>query len=298
MFKAAGPAEIVRSHQKDDFYLGYLRKTAAEVVHALIGPRGWIKWRKEVDLIADIGYFLLTTVSGYQTIGEEYVNIIQVDSSQRWVPSVFQRGILVCLHVLMPYCLQKLFDLLEKKLRSHDSQVPMETREFLLQCIPILRKSVIYVHRVHLTFFYLRGIFYHIAKRTAAIRYIQYSYDRGIDDSSVAQSFKFLGWLTMSQLIGSSLMLGYKFLKDKAYFLGTDSKISQESEESTGYVPSKRKCSLCLEVRKYSTVTPCGHLFCWFCIHDWCQKKPECPLCREKFEQHRLVQLQNLDPPD
>ena len=37
MFKAAGPAEIVRSHQKDDFYLGYLRKTAADVVHALIG---------------------------------------------------------------------------------------------------------------------------------------------------------------------------------------------------------------------------------------------------------------------
>ena len=37
MFKAAGPAEIVRSHQKDDFYLGYLRQTAADVVHALIG---------------------------------------------------------------------------------------------------------------------------------------------------------------------------------------------------------------------------------------------------------------------
>ena len=37
MFKAAGPAEIVRSHQKDDFYLSYLRKTAADVVHALIG---------------------------------------------------------------------------------------------------------------------------------------------------------------------------------------------------------------------------------------------------------------------
>ena len=37
MFKAAGPAEIVRSHQKDDFYLSFLRKTAADVVHALIG---------------------------------------------------------------------------------------------------------------------------------------------------------------------------------------------------------------------------------------------------------------------
>ena len=30
----------------------------------ITGPRGWIKWRKEVDLVADLGYFLLTTVSG------------------------------------------------------------------------------------------------------------------------------------------------------------------------------------------------------------------------------------------
>lgn len=72
----------------------------------------------------------------------------------------------------MPYCLRKLFDWLEKKLRSHDSQIPLETREFLLRCIPILRQSVIYVHRVHLAFFYLRGIFYHIAKRVAGIQYV------------------------------------------------------------------------------------------------------------------------------
>ena len=83
-----------------------------------------------------------------------------------------QRAILVGLHVLMPYCLRKLFDWLERKLRTHDSQIPIETREFLLRCIPILRKSVIYVHRLHLAFFYLRGIFYHIAKRVAGIHYV------------------------------------------------------------------------------------------------------------------------------
>ena len=44
----------------------------------------------------------------------------------------------------------------------------------------------------------------------------------------MAQSFKFLGWLTMTQLIGSSLMLGYKVLKDKAYFFGKDTKTETE----------------------------------------------------------------------
>ena len=74
--------------------------------------------------------------------------------------------------MLMPYCLRKIFDWLERKLRSHDSQIPIETREFLLRCIPILRKSVLYIHRLHLAFFYLRGIFYHIAKRVAGVQYV------------------------------------------------------------------------------------------------------------------------------
>ena len=58
-------------------------------------------------------------------------------------------------------------------MRSHDSQeIPMETREFILKYIPILRKSVIYIHRVHLALFYLRGIFYHLAKRMSGIQYV------------------------------------------------------------------------------------------------------------------------------
>ena len=47
---------------------------------------------------------------------------------------------------------------------------------------------------------------------------LQYTFGAGVNDGSVAQSFKFLGWLTLSQLIGSSLMLGYRLIKDKANF--------------------------------------------------------------------------------
>lgn len=51
----------------------------------------------------------------------------------------------------------------------------------------------------------------------------------------------------------------------------------------------QRKCTLCLEPMKDPSVTTCGHVFCWTCILDWVEEKPECPLCRQSvLGQHVL----------
>ena len=61
---------------------------------------------------------------------------------------------------------------------------------------------------------------------------LQYTFGAGVNDGSVAQSFKFLGWLTLSQLIGSSLMLGFRLLKDKANFFTSETNL-----ETIRFVP-------------------------------------------------------------
>ncbi|XP_028663299.1 peroxisome biogenesis factor 10 [Erpetoichthys calabaricus] len=322
-FLPANEPQLIRSSQKDEYYLNTLRNNASEAFQILSGSKKWLEWRKEIELLADIAYYCLTNFGGYQTLGEEYVSIVQVDSSARKVPSTLRRGSLIFFHTFVPYLLDKIFLHLEHELQTEHNRpqtfqsntlrrfhqlyffrdwmqksvnkLTEEQKKSTLRLVVFLKQAVTFVHRLHVAIFYLNGTFYHIGKRITGIKYVRIAGVSSSDQAARA-SYRLLGVVSVLQL---ALTVALQINNFRHRWRARQEWKQHRNLTSTGasfLVTSASRisrCSLCLEERRHATTTPCGHLFCWECITEWCNTKAECPLCREKFQPSRLVYLRN-----
>lgn len=61
-------------------------------IDLILGTRFSIKYKNVIDSLGNIIYYSVTTLSGFQTLGEEYTGIIQTDNSLRQMPSTSVSG--------------------------------------------------------------------------------------------------------------------------------------------------------------------------------------------------------------
>ncbi|VDD81284.1 unnamed protein product [Mesocestoides corti] len=54
------------------------------------------------------------------------------------------------------------------------------------------------------------------------------------------------------------------------------------------------ECNICLDQAQDAVVSPCGHLFCWPCLHQWIEVKrsqPVCPVCKSVISRESVIPL-------
>ena len=192
---------------------------------------------QETKAIASTIYHALTTLTGQKTLGEEYCHLLQVDTRQHSLPPIFKRFLYIVLHSIIPV-------LFIRHSKLTNLQKSIETLIIPLNVVA----------------FYYSGKYYEMAKRILGFRYVYHPRSAPTAPSSDL----------MQKVLGAALMIvtiikTWSMIKDQV-----GKKVMDETEDC----PEEKICSLCLGRRLSSSLTPCGHLFCWNCICEWLAQRP------------------------
>eukprot|EP00923_Selenidium_pygospionis_P027092 GHVN01048658.1.p1 GENE.GHVN01048658.1~~GHVN01048658.1.p1 ORF type:complete len:287 (-),score=22.91 GHVN01048658.1:45-905(-) len=76
---------------------------------------------------------------------------------------------------------------------------------------------------------------------------------------------------------------------DTARHVRDKQKKAQKNRETTEGL----KCPLCYNICEDPASTPCGHVFCWGCVEQWCSTTPVCPFCRTPCNPQQVLPVYN-----
>ncbi|XP_050520026.1 peroxisome biogenesis factor 10 [Daktulosphaira vitifoliae] len=280
-YNFSGPAEILRAEQKDEELCERINR---HITDFLLKYKGHIYINKNKNSIlstSKILYYGLTTLSRLQTLGEEYTRIIQVRSSGKHVPSVTQTIGMISVHIFGHQILEYLLSYTIKYVRKNE-HITHTAKSQILYSLNVFKSILPLIQSLNRILFYWNSNFYTWAKRIFNIRYIfavpWYHSEKQL------HVFKILSILSA---IHVGVLIIITLFNNKQVLSQSEGNLTPTTTSSIS------KCSLCLEKRTNTSLTVCGHLFCWNCIHEWLQTNKFCPLCRKVLDPRKIIPLQN-----
>ena len=207
--------DIIRAHQKDAYFTGYLTNTLTDLHRLLRGARATHSISSELRTFSSLLYFALTTLPGNRTLGEEYCDLVQVDDGGGTdaqggsLPALQSRLGYILGSILLPYltgrCMpslrNKLRAILERRSRTLKEQgrtTGTEARvwEYVQRNLNSLT-SAAPAQAITLALFYFTGTYYELTKRLLRLRYV---FTRTVPQTADRSGYELLGLLLVIQL--------------------------------------------------------------------------------------------------
>ncbi|KAF1836759.1 hypothetical protein BDW02DRAFT_207834 [Decorospora gaudefroyi] len=220
---AAAP-DMIRSHQKDAYFSGVLLDQLSTLLRKLYGARFAHSYVSETRVLGELLYLGLTTLIGNRTLGEEYTDIVQVESESERLPALGRRAGYIIGCVLGPYILGRALPAFRRRVRAkleanlrwyarhhakaqqqaqeHDSKtrirqpLGMRVQNYILQNLDTMT-SPSPVYALSLATFYFSGRYYHLSKRIWGLRYI---FTREVPEGDNRAGYEVLGVLLVLQM--------------------------------------------------------------------------------------------------
>ncbi|SMN22269.1 similar to Saccharomyces cerevisiae YDR265W PEX10 Peroxisomal membrane E3 ubiquitin ligase, required for for Ubc4p-dependent Pex5p ubiquitination and peroxisomal matrix protein import [Maudiozyma saulgeensis] len=318
----ADAASIVQANQKDTQIETILNGKLTELLTLLKGQLFTNLYRKHISIASKLLYFALTTLIGKKTLGEEYVDIFIVNKKNKGLVKRYQRLLFIFGYTLGPYLIQKLISLWKRHYQTLKEEEDNENNSEEIPWETITNGLL----DIHMLIFYFKGAYYDASRRISGIRYV--TGHRITDDEKRirernSKTYKILGSVLLLQSISNYMPMVKSLTKlltksifkqsvndtninslDQSYRnekLGIIKGVPDETKshhidlsdkDSFKFIPeSSRKCILCLSDMIDPGCAPCGHIYCWKCIINWCKEKEECPLCRQTCKPQQVIPL-------
>ena len=294
-YKEAVAIELIHKYKKDEELLEYIYYLLNNVFQntSLIKNQTYV-----IKLTGRVIYYYICYILNNRSLGEEFSYLLPFNKLEKIFINKKRLFIYFSLKSFFHLFIEKFGNYTLKKIKFYSREIitkKMKKKEkkfyfyFFLMNLPEFSYLMNHFEDLHTSLFFFNTKFYEFENQISNILYIN-----NFPSNSEKFNYKPIFLLILATKIIKFIFF-LKKIRNKIKDFQIEKKIHEEIPEKINEKYGDNICKICYDKREFSSLTECGHLFCWNCILKYSRIKSECPLCRSIISPKKILLLNNFN---